>query len=94
MLLDSLDSALFANSKAFLKDYFIYIFFFYVSFLFQNSTSLCRQNRIFIDMSNFLKIALLSPSLSTKRLSTTALCIHSIVEPDPDQVSISIMMMA
>ena len=65
-----------------------------VSFLFQNSTSWCRQNRIFVDMSYFLKIAVLSPSLSTKLLSTTALCKHSIAEPDPDQVSISIMMMA
>ena len=43
------------------------------SFLFQNSTLLCRQNRIFIDMSYFLKIAGLSPVLLTKRLLTTAL---------------------
>ena len=42
------------------------------SFLFQNST-LCWQNRIFVDRSHFLKIAVLSPILSTKRLSTTAL---------------------
>ena len=42
-----LDSALFANSQACLKAYFMYIlFFFYVSFLFQNSTLLCWQNRI------------------------------------------------
>ena len=31
------------------------------SFLYQNSTLLCRQNRIFVDMSYFLKIAVLSP---------------------------------
>ena len=43
------------------------------SFLFQNSTLLCQQNRIFVDMSYFLKIAVLSPILSTKCLSTTAL---------------------
>ena len=50
---------------------FIKILFLYVSFLFQNSTTftlLCRQNRIFVDMY-FLKIAVLSPILSTKRLS-------------------------
>ena len=45
----------------------------HVSFLFQNSTLLCRQNRILVDMSYFLKIAVLSPILSTKHLSTTAL---------------------
>ena len=44
-----------------------------VSFLFQNSTLLCRQNIIFVDMSYFLKIAVLSSILSTKRLSMTAL---------------------
>ena len=44
-----------------------------VSFPFKNSTLLCWQNRIFVDMSYFLKIAVLSPFLSTKRLSTTAL---------------------
>ena len=44
-----------------------------VSFLFQNSTLLCQQKRIFVDMSYFLKIAVLSPILSTKRLLTTAL---------------------
>ena len=70
--LHSLDSALFANSQSFLKDYVIYIYFSKVSFLFQNSTSLCQQNRILVDMSYFLKIAVLSPILLTKRLSTTA----------------------
>ena len=50
-----------------------------VSFLFQNSTLLCRQNRIFVDMSYFLKIAVLSPILSTKRLSTTALVATNIL---------------
>ena len=44
-----------------------------LSFLFQNSTLLCRQNRIFVDTSYFLKIAVLSPILSTMHLSTTAL---------------------
>ena len=43
------------------------------SLLFQNSTLLCRQNRIFVDMSYFLKIAVLSPILLTMGLSTTAL---------------------
>ena len=53
---------------------FLSIFcFLNVSFLFQISTLLCRQNRIFVDMSYFLKIAVLSPILLTKRLSTTAL---------------------
>ena len=33
----------------------------------------CRQNRISVDMSYFLKIAVLSPILSPKGLSTTAL---------------------
>ena len=47
--------------------------FFNECFLFQNGTLLCRQNRIFVVMSYFLKIAVLSPILSTKRSSTTAL---------------------
>ena len=42
------------------------------SFLFHNSTLLCRHNRIFVDTSYFLKNAVLSPVLSTKHLSTTA----------------------
>ena len=42
------------------------------NFFSQNGTLLCRQNRIFVDMSYFLKIAVLSPILSTKGLSTTA----------------------
>ena len=44
-----------------------------VSFLFQNSTLLCRQNRIFVDMSYFLKSAVLSAILLTKHLSMTEL---------------------
>ena len=65
MPLHSLDSVLFANSQAFLMAYFIYILFLKcrLSFLFQNSTRLCRQNRIFVDMSYLLKIAVLSPIL-------------------------------
>ena len=38
------------------------------SFLFQNSTLLCRQNRIFFDMSYFLKIDVLSPIFVDKAL--------------------------
>ena len=57
MLLLSLDSALFANSQAFLKAYLSIFCFLNVSFLFQNSTLLCQQNRIFVDMLYFLKIA-------------------------------------
>ena len=49
------------------------------SFLFQNGTLLCRQNRIFVDMSYFLKIAVLPPILSTKGLSTTALMHMNII---------------
>ena len=44
-----------------------------VSFLYQNSTLLCRQNRVLFDMLYFLKIAVLLAILSTKRLLTTAL---------------------
>ena len=44
-----------------------------VSFLLQYSTLLYRQNRIFVDMSYSLKIAVLSPILSTKCMSTTSL---------------------
>ena len=51
-----------------------------VSFLFQNST-LCRQNRIFVDMLYFLKIAVLLPISSTTRLSTTALMPRQIFCP-------------
>ena len=40
----------------------------HVSFLFQNSTLLCRQNRILVDMSYFLKFAVLLPILSTTAL--------------------------
>ena len=74
MPLHSLDSPLFANSQAFLKAYFCY-FGFWMYPLFQNtsSTLLCWQNRIFVGMSYFIKISVLSPILSTKRLSTRAL---------------------
>ena len=72
-------AALFASSQAFLKAYFIYILFFkWIISFFQNGTLLCRQNRIFVDMSYFLKIAVLSPILSTKGLSMTALKIIEI----------------
>ena len=50
------------------------------SFLFQNST-LCRQNRIFVDMSYRLKITVLSSILSTKHLSTTALLFACPLNP-------------
>ena len=49
------------------KGLFYYIFSFYVSFLFQNSTYYVDKT-IFVNMS-FLKIALLLPVLLTKRLS-------------------------
>ena len=42
----------------------LFISFSNVSFLFQNSTFLCRQNTILV-MSYFLKIAVLSPILTT-----------------------------
>ena len=65
-----LTARFFANSQAFLKAYFIYILVLnvHVSFLFQNSTLLSRQNRIFVDMPYFLKIAILSPLLLTTAL--------------------------
>ena len=61
MPLHSLDSALFANKSSLFKGLFSTIFcFLNVSFLFQKST-LCRQNRIFVNMSYFLKVAVLLP---------------------------------
>ena len=50
-----------------------YDFYFGAKGDFRDSTYSCRQKRIFVDMSYFLKIAVLSPILSTKCLSTTAL---------------------
>ena len=58
--------------KPFWRLIFTIFCFLSLSFLFQKST-LCWQNRISVDMSNFLKIAVLSPILLTIRLSTTAL---------------------
>ena len=66
--------------------FYLYIFFSKVFFLFQNSTLLCWQNRIFVDMSYFLKIAVLSPILSTKRLSTTALDSYSSYQEKRAQI--------
>ena len=56
----------------FLRLIFFYILFKYPFFC-KIVHLLCRQNRIFVDMSYFLKTVVLSPILSTKRLSTTAL---------------------
>ena len=50
MPLHLLDSALFANSQAFLKDYFHYILFFKCSFFF-------KIVHYYVDMSYFHKIA-------------------------------------
>ena len=78
---DSLHSALFANSQAFWRLILSIFCFLNVSFLFQNSTLLCRQNRIIVDMAYFLKIDVLSPILSTKCLSTTALVLYVKYSP-------------
>ena len=66
----------FRKQSSLFEGLFYLYFVLNVSFHFQNSTLLCRQNRIFVDMSYFLKIAVLSPILSTKCLSTTALKIR------------------
>ena len=44
-----------------------------------------RLNRIFVDMSYFLKIAVLLPILSTKHLSTTALLFKGSFVESVDQ---------
>ena len=74
MPLHSLDSALDRKVSSLFEGLLVSgSLFFYVSFLLRNSALLCEQNRIFVDMLYFLGIAVLSPILSTKRLSTTSL---------------------
>ena len=60
------------NSKT-LRVSFFTIWFFGAKGDFRDSTYSCRQNRISVDMSYFLKIAVLLPILSPKGLSMTAL---------------------